>query len=42
MIPGAMLIEWRHDHPWPDMAQVEQDSRPVSLSPFHDRLLLTY
>ena len=25
MIPGAMLLEWRHDHPWPDMAQVEQD-----------------
>jgi predicted nucleotidyltransferase component of viral defense system len=25
MIPGAMLLEWRNDHPWADMAQVEQD-----------------
>lgn len=25
MIPGALLLEWRHAHPWPDMAQVEQD-----------------
>jgi hypothetical protein len=25
MIPGAMLLEWHHVHPWPDMVQVEQD-----------------
>ena len=25
MIPGAILLDWQREHPWPLMAQVEQD-----------------